>query len=1739
MPLNPVQFGKDVIDQFGRYLLTTFPVADPRLRQQFKEGLSFGLGGKERLAKGPYVYLSRPFVEGPTLRELIADPSLDLHPALAGIFNFERLYKHQEEALRAAKTGNHVIIATGTGSGKTEGFLLPIIDECLKARDRGESRGPIAILIYPMNALVNDQLERLRKLLAGTRITFGRYTGETPETEENIPRLPEPRPYTRAELLKAQKPGQMLPLPWEECFSRKEILERRPQILLTNYSMLEYLLLRHKDIELFLEAPLKFIVLDEIHTHTGSRGSEIACLIRRVRGITGKTRDEVICIGTSATLKSADTGESGERNGEWEAELKRFAANIFGVPEDKLYLVQESYQERKEKGSFRPPPPEDPQRLFHEILKSVREVQLQDEVTEVSPQTIKLAEKLVSLKAPEGEDTLAVLYKLLSQSEIISFLEAITETPRQLKEIVNEFKKAFPERKRLPDAALEAEILSYLTLGALARLDDEPLLRPKLHYFVQGLQGVYIAWQEDGVPNIFFDQAIKTDRVLFELKICRSCGQHYVRETYSSPFAVDHEGEIYGVRILSENSEDAESLYFTDAIVPGVEEEVPGESGYLCPYCGAIHDRDLSICLNEKCRRETKLIPIIFFPTPLHHCVSCGAANPDRSPVITPVKSAEVSDVMILAQTMLSAMPEPSLRKLIVFADSRQEAAFQAGWMENRSRRHRLRHLVYQILKSEPERIFSIDSLHEKLIEKAAQEGLLPRVRWGQEEEHKRLRWFIVEELASLTRRQMRGSLEQLGLSAVLYDGIEPENLTDLIHWLEKFEISTEDLGNLIHALLDIYRIQGVLSDPFLQRGWSSQDAEVRKGIVNITEYYCPHVLVFQKEGESKYQKGWLAQNGRSAAQVFLKKVFPTLKSDARDRFLEELWEWLIEKDLLVPAEIKRKRAGRIVSVRGGSGYQINYKRIGIKHSEGRYVCQSCRLARSRPTPGGVCPAYRCKGRLIYQHWDEEHYDVVQYTKLDFVPLIPREHSAQVPQDDRLKYEREFKEKESTVNCLVATPTLELGVDIGQLEMVLMRNVPPSPASYVQRSGRAGRRHRIGVVFTYCRNRSHDKYFYRHPEQMISGRILVPAFSMQNEPLIRKHIFSTVLSFLRQKEDTAEIINAIIPSFIWHYFGQKENGRERYRDKPVKVKTPLKEAIRKYRDEILNFLETIFTDTWPEESRSLVSRKSLEKVLKDMPDELQTIVDDLFARVSAYKRILNEYAELERKGERLSPEDKNKRNRYEKALDRLWIEEQENYAITYLAKRGFLPGYALTKDTVRAQCAEPYIDLPRPTCVALREFVPANLIYANRNEFRVERLNFYVLQARDKNFRSQMETFYVDGSFTKLAQGRREFEGGGEETITLGSVKLVDVELEPRGNIGDQQEYPRRVSYQILGLLSPYHAGGFKGRLGKIDCTYYYQGQLKLVNVGPYQLFAKGGYGFPICPVCGELRSPFASQAEIESFAEGHRKKCGRGIERLCLHTEVHSDLLIIGPFESETDPYHVAEIIRIGTRLVLDMGDQELENISIKDDAGGTKLVFYDPIPGGTGFLPLILRFWSDIVLSAKVAIEQCDCEEACYNCLLHYRNQPYHNLMSRSRALALIEDLLPWQKEHDIPPNYVEVDIEDEEQLESPAEERFLKILKKRGFPTPVPQFEVVLGGTQKTIADFAYPDHKILIYIDGLSEGIHGNPVQRQKDKLLRAKAQAKGFKILEIPAEALSDRSMLADYLDVLSDYLSFS
>ena len=196
--------------------------------------------------------------------------------------------------------------------------------------------------------------------------------------------------------------------------------------------------------------------------------------------------------------------------------------------------------------------------------------------------------------------------------------------------------------------------------------------------------------------------------------------------------------------------------------------------------------------------------------------------------------------------------------------------------------------------------------------------------------------------------------------------------------------------------------------------------------------------------------------------------------------------------------------------------YHVNVDRIGLYETHERYVCTHCHRAQQVMLPAGLCPEYNCSGSLLPEGRDEEHFDVVQYTRHEFVSMKAREHSAQVPQERRLEAERSFKSESGTVNVIVATPTLEMGVDIGKLEMTMMRNVPPTPANYAQRAGRAGRRHRIAAVFTYAGGSQHDRYFFNEPPAMIAGSVRIPAFSMQNEPLIRKHVHSATLTILRE-----------------------------------------------------------------------------------------------------------------------------------------------------------------------------------------------------------------------------------------------------------------------------------------------------------------------------------------------------------------------------------------------------------------------------------------------------------------------------------------------------------------------------------------------------------------------------------------------------------------------------------------------
>jgi len=334
-----------------------------------RELLSLEATRRTPLLKGPFISLSQTFRQGAAISEFVKEGLL--HPLLESLISHPHVYGHQEKAIRAILAGKTTLISTGTGSGKTECFLYPIISRCLRLRDEGAPPGIEAVLIYPMNALAEDQLGRLRELLAGTGITFGMYVGWTPQKMADVSgqRLPSgssQADYKAAlEKAKAERRTTAVHPPEERC-SREEMRTRgqQPRILITNVNQLELLLTRQADVELFDSARLEFLVCDEAHTFKGAIGAETACLVRRLRAFCGKGVSDTVCVATSATITDPNRGDEAARE---------FVTRFFGVPPDRITLVGEEYVPDIWRESRKPSPalPGDSGEHLRTVLRAV------------------------------------------------------------------------------------------------------------------------------------------------------------------------------------------------------------------------------------------------------------------------------------------------------------------------------------------------------------------------------------------------------------------------------------------------------------------------------------------------------------------------------------------------------------------------------------------------------------------------------------------------------------------------------------------------------------------------------------------------------------------------------------------------------------------------------------------------------------------------------------------------------------------------------------------------------------------------------------------------------------------------------------------------------------------------------------------------------------------------------------------------------------------------------------------------------------------------------------------------------------------------------------------------------------------------------------------------------------------------------------------------------------------------
>lgn len=545
MLFRPFESSKNIVDFYRRYLLTTFSTNRDIYNKQLKELLK----ADKTIADGPYISMSDPYDKGMSLSEL-ANKNI-VSKEILKIKNFypeRKLYRHQEEAVRKATEGKNLIITTGTGSGKTESFLIPVINQLLREKENGTlGPGVRALIIYPMNALVNDQIRRLRELLSKMedepKITFGRFTGETEETYKDAYKK-----YAEIENV------DTFCLNNNELICRKQMRETPPNILITNYAMLEYMLLRPGDNIIFSEKNSlnwQYIVFDEAHSYNGAKGIEVASLVKRLKAML--KRNDIKFILTSATLGDENSND----------EIIRFGKSLCDVEFTESSIVRSYIKQIK--------PIHDVIDLDYNIYRKIAESIRKNK----SDDLIKIDLKQLGIEANYENNLSEILFDIILHDNFYY---------RARKALNGKIKTVDAVAKELKISA--ADFTDFIAVASNAMRDNERLFEAKYHMFLRGMEGVFVTLNPSNKVFInrmeaykenFFDDDIGYK--VYEISFCHNC---------NALFIAGQEENGHLIQRSKFNDDYSPNVFMVSKDFDGDEENYEENVFQLCAKCGAI-----------------------------------------------------------------------------------------------------------------------------------------------------------------------------------------------------------------------------------------------------------------------------------------------------------------------------------------------------------------------------------------------------------------------------------------------------------------------------------------------------------------------------------------------------------------------------------------------------------------------------------------------------------------------------------------------------------------------------------------------------------------------------------------------------------------------------------------------------------------------------------------------------------------------------------------------------------------------------------------------------------------------------------------------------------------------------------------------------------------------------------------------------------------------------------------------
>jgi Lhr-like helicase len=1627
--MKAFEFEHRLIDSYARFSRSFSIIRSDDLKSEIDRQYDAG-----RFWPDALLSLNPRYLQGPTVDDLVA--SGDLDEATGRIFRFGptplRFHRHQAQSIAKARGGQSYVVTTGTGSGKSLCFFVPIVDTIVRARKVGGPRRTSAIIVYPMNALANSQIKEIERFISQSglpdelRPIVRRYTGQESQEE------------------------------------RQRIADNPPDILLTNFMMAELLLTRQDSLDTRVienAHGLNFIVLDELHTYRGRQGADVAILVRRLRNRCTPEKAP-ICIGTSATMASegSDTNRA--------QAVADVASRLFGTSIGSESVIDESLQ-----------------RATDDRLK----------FDDVRP---KLAPVLTSALPDVLTDQILRKHPLAVWTELVIGLEDAQELKRKKPIPFGEAVALLSKDSGIDIETCRSGLESFLTRISLPETErggsgTGAFLAFKLHQFISGAGEVFTTLTNQP-RNVLFEGQLEDPSApghrLYPTRFCRECGHevHVVTKTEDTDGILflprniddtpldDQEGDTAGY--LSPTGDGDPDYAFTGEIESYPEDWREERNGIERLRASRKRRVPQPVTVAPDGRYNPSGKSFWFIPGRFGFCPCClDQASPrmrERNKLAGLSGEGRSSATTLLVATALewmngraSGVPKEK-RKLLGFTDNRQDAALQAGHFND--------FLFVSLLRGAILRAV-LDAGDAGLTEDEFGLRVVRALGFTAGNKDARIHWMLDPEAGAVIREDAQRSLAKVLAHRLWTDLRRGWRYTNpSLSVLKLIDVEFIGLDDIVE---NTARLTSILPE------FGTLDGPARKAMLKLLLGAMLDGLAVGTEALDLTELDSVAQKSRNLLRA-------PWAIDAREKPRSRTALFLQapgRNDVNLRVEQTIVRAGYNSRI----SRLINRKKIiGTKLGKTDYLTvmtglmellaseglvsridieadlQGWRLSPSavRIVPGEAIRMGAAQGNRYFHDLYSEIAADLKAGQSSFWGLEGREHTAQVSQRQRewrewrFRFEKEDKENlaksaadlkaagepEQFLPALFCSPTMELGVDISALNAVYLRNVPPTPANYAQRAGRAGRSGQAAVIVTYCAAQSpHDQYFFGRRNEMVAGVVRPPALDITNEELVRSHLHAVWLAEakLALSPDIPEVLDLTQTGY------------------------PLKQAIH----DVIDRPELVIAAHSPMKRvlhQILASMDGRKPVWMGEPDDFISAVaqrapqefDRAFDRWrelynSARTQLMEANARSEIAG--LPGADRRRIKAAQmQASDQITILEQgkasngsDFYSYRYLATEGFLPGYNFPRLPLYAFIpgeGKAGSFLQRARFLAISEFGPRSLIYHEGRAYRVLKAKLppevrtgdgAELATRDIFICSNCGACH-DGEVERCHACNSPMAG---EVPVQRTLRIDNVEAAPAERITANDEERVRQGFDIQTVFSwPKRDGRTQITVADFRCEetslltlqYANSAEISRINKGLKRRANQTVLGFYIDP-----RSGYWAKAEDEDQDGDTAPDVERPVRIVPIVRDHKNALLFRFNEPTAYAPETIATVqhaLMRGIEVVFQLEEGEVLGEPLPARDNRRAILAYEATEGGAGVLSRLIEDPQALGNVAREALtlmhfEKVDeaiaagdaklllsrdgeaCVRGCYRCLLSYFNQPDHELIDRTsnEAKQMLIDL------------------------------------------------------------------------------------------------------------------------------------